>query len=140
MATSALAQRRNALVRHSASAPAARFGQFATWSAIEDAGHYHSKPGAVTRPIVSRQARPRSRGIKMRHFGRPSHITFKNPDFIKYAESFGAKGYRVERAQDLAPTLKRGLEDKVVAIVDCRVDYSGNMKLTHRLKELRSPL
>ena len=34
---------------------------------------------------------------QLRHFGRPSHIEFKNPDFVKYAESFGAKGYRVER-------------------------------------------
>ena len=46
---------------------------------------------------------------QLRHFGRPSHITFKNPDFVKYAESFGAKGYRVERAEDLIPTLKRAL-------------------------------
>ena len=77
---------------------------------------------------------------QLRHFGRPSHITFKNPDFVKYAESFGAKGYRVERAEDLVPTLKRALEDKVVAIVDCPVDYSENMKLTARLKEMTSPL
>ena len=77
---------------------------------------------------------------QLRHFGRPSHITFKNPDFVKYAESFGAKGYRVERAQDLVPTLKRALDDKVVAIVDCAVDYSENMKLTERLKNLKSPV
>jgi acetolactate synthase-1/2/3 large subunit len=77
---------------------------------------------------------------QLRHFGRPSHITFKNPDFVKYAESFGAKGYRVERAQDLVPTLKRALDDKVVAIVDCPVDYSENMKLTERLKGLKSPV
>jgi acetolactate synthase-1/2/3 large subunit len=77
---------------------------------------------------------------QLRHFGRPSHITFKNPDFVKYAESFGAKGYRVERTEDLIPTLKRALEDKVVAVVDCPVDYSENMKLTQRLKDLKSPL
>jgi acetolactate synthase-1/2/3 large subunit len=77
---------------------------------------------------------------QLRHFGRASHITFKNPDFVKYAESFGAKGYRVERAEDLVPTLKRALDDKVVAIVDCPVDYSENMKLTDRLKEMTSPL
>ena len=45
---------------------------------------------------------------QLRHFGRPSHIAFKNPDFVKYAESFGAKGYRVERAEDLLPTLEEG--------------------------------
>jgi len=77
---------------------------------------------------------------QLRHFGRPSHITFKNPDFVKYAESFGAKGYRVDRAEDLVPTLKRALDDDTVAIGDCRVDYSENMKLTNRLKDLTSPL
>lgn len=77
---------------------------------------------------------------QMRHFGRPSHIEFKNPDFVKYAESFGAKGYRVERAADLVPTLKRALADDTVVIIDCPVDYSQNMKLTQKLKELVSPL
>jgi acetolactate synthase I/II/III large subunit len=77
---------------------------------------------------------------QLRHFGRPSHIAFKNPDFVKYAESFGAKGYRVERTADLVPTLKRALADDTVAIIDCPVDYSENMKLTERLKNLASPL
>jgi acetolactate synthase-1/2/3 large subunit len=77
---------------------------------------------------------------QLRHFGRPSHVTFNNPDFVKYAESFGAKGYRVERTADLIPTLKRALEDKVVAVIDCPVDYSQNMLLTQQLKDLASPL
>ncbi len=77
---------------------------------------------------------------QLRHFGRSSHITFKNPDFVKYAESFGAKGYRVERAEDLAPTLRQAIADDTVVIVDCPVDYSENMKLTARLKEMKSPL
>jgi len=77
---------------------------------------------------------------QLRHFGRPSHISFKNPDFVKYAESFGAKGYRVERTEDLVPTLKRAFADETVVIVDCPVDYSENMKLTERLKNLTSPL
>jgi acetolactate synthase I/II/III large subunit len=77
---------------------------------------------------------------QLRTFGRPSHIAFKNPDFVKYAESFGAKGYRVERAEDLVPTLKKALADNTVVIIDCPVDYSENMKLTERLKTLKSPL
>jgi acetolactate synthase-1/2/3 large subunit len=77
---------------------------------------------------------------QLRHFGRPSNISFKNPDFVKYAESFGAKGYRVERTQDLVPTLKKALADDTVAIIDCPVDYSENMKLTQRLKELVCPV
>ncbi|MBV8135655.1 MAG: acetolactate synthase large subunit [Deltaproteobacteria bacterium] len=77
---------------------------------------------------------------QLRHFGRPSHIAFKNPDFVKYAESFGAKGYRVESTKDLQPTLKQALAQDTVSIIDCPVDYSENMKLTQRLKEMVSPL
>jgi len=77
---------------------------------------------------------------QLRHFGRPSNITFNNPDFIKYAESFGAKGYRVESAGDLLPTLKKAIADNTVVIVDCPVDYSENMKLTEKLGELVCPI
>ena len=77
---------------------------------------------------------------QLRDFGRPSHIGFKNPDFVKYAESFGAKGYRVERAVDLVPILKQALADDTVAIIDCPVDYSENMKLTRKLEKLVSPV
>ena len=77
---------------------------------------------------------------QQRDFGRPSHIAFKNPDFVKYAESFGAKGYRVERAADLVTLLKHALADNTVSIIDCPVDYSENMKLTKKLKDLVSPV
>lgn len=77
---------------------------------------------------------------QLRTFGRPSHVSFDNPDFVKYAESFGAKGYRIEKAASLLPTLKRALADDTVSIIDCPVDYSENMKLTGKLKELESPL
>jgi acetolactate synthase-1/2/3 large subunit len=77
---------------------------------------------------------------QLRRFGRPSHVDFKNPDFVKYAESFGAKGYRVERTQDLIPILTQAFGDNTVVIIDCPVDYSENMKLTKKLQELSSPL
>jgi acetolactate synthase-1/2/3 large subunit len=77
---------------------------------------------------------------QLRHFGRSSHVEFKNPDFVKYAESFGAKGYRVQRAQDLRPTLEQAIADDTVVIIDCPVDYAENMKLTARLKDMKSPL
>jgi acetolactate synthase-1/2/3 large subunit len=77
---------------------------------------------------------------QLRHFGRSSHVEFNNPDFVKYAESFGAKGYRVQRAQDLRPTLEKALADDTVVIIDCPVDYGENMKLTARLKDMKSPL
>ena len=77
---------------------------------------------------------------QLRHFGRPSHITFNNPDFVKFAESFGAKGYRVEAADQLVPTLKQAIADDTVVIIDCPVDYSENMKLTEKLGNLVCPI
>jgi len=77
---------------------------------------------------------------QMKKFGRPSYIDFNNPDFVKYAESFGAKGYRVESAEDLLPTLHQAVKDDTVVIVDCAVDYQENMKLTARLGGLVCPI
>jgi acetolactate synthase-1/2/3 large subunit len=74
----------------------------------------------------------------MRKLGRPSHIEFYNPDFVMYAESFGAKGYRVERSEDLKPVLTQAIADDTVVIIDCPVDYSENMKLTEELSRLTS--
>jgi acetolactate synthase-1/2/3 large subunit len=38
------------------------------------------------------------------------------------------------------PTLKKAIDDDTVVIIDCPVDYSENMLLTSRLKEMKSPL
>lgn len=75
---------------------------------------------------------------QMRKLGRPSHIDFHNPDFVKYAQSFGAKGYRVESTDQLIPILQRAIADDTVVIIDCPVDYSENMKLTEELTRLTS--
>lgn len=70
------------------------------------------------------------------HFGRPSHIDFTNPDFVKFAESFGARGYCVTKTEALLPTLKQAIADQTVVIIDVAVDYSENMKLTEKLGKL----
>jgi acetolactate synthase-1/2/3 large subunit len=75
-----------------------------------------------------------------RRFGRDTQIQFNNPDFVMYAESFGAKGYRVESADDLLPTIKKAIADDTVVIIDCPVDYSENMKLTEKLGNLVCPI
>ena len=72
---------------------------------------------------------------QMNHYGRPSHVDFNNPDFVKYAESFGAKGYRINRTEELLPTLQKALADDTVSIIDCPVDYAENLKLTAKLGE-----
>lgn len=77
---------------------------------------------------------------QMRKLGRTSHVEFTNPNFVQYAESFGAKGYRVERTEDLKPILEQAIADDTVVIIDCPVDYSENMKLTEELSRLTSSL
>jgi acetolactate synthase-1/2/3 large subunit len=75
-----------------------------------------------------------------RRFGRHGDISFTNPDFVKYAEAFGAKGYRVNAADELLPTLQQAFADNTVVVVDVAVDYSENMKLTEKLGNLVCPI
>jgi acetolactate synthase I/II/III large subunit len=77
---------------------------------------------------------------QLRHFGRASHVSFQNPDFVKYAESFGAKGYRVESAGDLGRILRQAIASRKVTIIDCPVDYRENMKLTEKLQHMVCPI
>ncbi len=72
--------------------------------------------------------------------GRHSHVAFTNPDFVRFAESFGAKGYRIQSAEELLPTLKRALADDVVSVIACPVDSSENIRLTDQLGKLTEPL
>ena len=73
-------------------------------------------------------------------FGRQAAVSFENPDFVKLAESFGAKGYQVGSADELAPTLEKALADDAVSIVACPVDYAENARLIERLGALTEPL
>ncbi len=61
---------------------------------------------------------------------------FTNPDFVTYAESFGAKGYRISSAEELLPTLRNALEDDTVSVIACPVNYSANSDLIASLGEL----
>ncbi|MCX4530501.1 acetolactate synthase large subunit [Streptomyces sp. NPDC002596] len=70
---------------------------------------------------------------------RHSHTRFTNPDFVAYAESFGAQGYRIETAGQLLPVLQRALAGDGVSVIACPVDYSENLRLTERLGALHGP-
>jgi acetolactate synthase I/II/III large subunit len=65
---------------------------------------------------------------------------FGNPDFVAYAESFGAKGYRITSAAELLPTLSMALDDDTVSVIACPVDYSANSALIASLGELDESL
>jgi acetolactate synthase-1/2/3 large subunit len=77
---------------------------------------------------------------QMNNFGRPAHIDFTNPDFVTYAQAFGAKGYRVESSDELVPILNDAFEQKVPSVIDCPVDYAENLRLTDELGHLTCPI
>jgi acetolactate synthase-1/2/3 large subunit len=68
--------------------------------------------------------------------GRTAAVSFGNPDFVRFAESFGAKGYAIGAADELLPTLRRALEDEAVSVIACPVDYAENRKLVETLGAL----
>jgi acetolactate synthase I/II/III large subunit len=72
--------------------------------------------------------------------GEHHYVKFGNPDIVKFAESFGAKGYRISHADELLPTLRTALADDGVSLICCPVDYSENLRLTDRLGELDETL
>ncbi|WP_291781307.1 acetolactate synthase large subunit [Cecembia sp.] len=53
-------------------------------------------------------------------------LDYNNPDFVQYAQSYGAKGYRPESDQDFQNILDECLASKGVKLVDLSVDYSLN--------------
>ncbi|MBI2655358.1 acetolactate synthase large subunit [Candidatus Woesearchaeota archaeon] len=65
---------------------------------------------------------------------------FMNPDFVKYAESFGAKGYKVQKAEDFSKMLKDALKQDTVCIIDVPVDYSENYELVKKLGQEICPV
>ncbi|GAA4323207.1 acetolactate synthase large subunit [Pigmentiphaga soli] len=65
-------------------------------------------------------------------------MTFGNPDFVKYAESYGAKGTRVQAVDDLAPALERAFAGGGVHLVAVPIDYSENERVL--VEELRERL
>ncbi len=76
---------------------------------------------------------------QMNRFRRSSNVHFGNPDFVKYADAFGAKGYRVQRTEALPDILREALANDTVSIIDCPVDYRENVKLTEQLGSLVCP-
>lgn len=73
-------------------------------------------------------------------FGHNLDTRFGNPDFIGFAQSFGAKGYRISAAGELLPTLRQALDDDTVSVIACPVDYSANNALIASLGELDESL
>ena len=72
--------------------------------------------------------------------GHEVDTAFGNPDFVAYAESFGAVGKRITAADELLPTLREALAADTVTVIACPVDYRDNLRLTDALGELDDSL
>ena len=68
-------------------------------------------------------------------YGKSAGVNFGSVDFVKYAESFGATGLRVEKAQDLEKVLDQAFATEGPVVVDIPVDYSDNKELGKQILE-----
>ncbi|MDC8829875.1 acetolactate synthase large subunit [Alteromonas gilva] len=55
-------------------------------------------------------------------------LDYGNPDFVEYANSYGASGHRVTAIDELGPLMRECLQTPGVHVIDCPVDYSQNDK------------
>ena len=63
-------------------------------------------------------------------------MTFGNPDFVRYAEAYGAKGSRVGSVEELVPVLEAAFKGGGVHLVEIPIDYSENTRVL--VEELRN--
>lgn len=66
-------------------------------------------------------------------YGRSSGVKLGGVDFVKFAESFGAKGFRVTDSSSLESVMKEALAFEGVSLVDVEIDYQGNIELAQQL-------
>ncbi|MDD2439011.1 MAG: acetolactate synthase large subunit [Methanosarcinaceae archaeon] len=59
------------------------------------------------------------------HF-EPFALDYGNPNFARFAESFGAAGFQVKEKDELAKVLNMAFALNKVAVVECPIDYSAN--------------
>lgn len=62
-------------------------------------------------------------------YKRETAVKFNPIDLVKYAQSFGATGYRVNHSSELADILATALADKTVSIIEVPIDYSDSLEL-----------
>lgn len=59
-------------------------------------------------------------------------LDFSNPCFVKYAESYGATGHRLEATDDLVPLMEKCQAEGGVHLLDVPVDYSDNDRILNK--------
>ena len=68
-------------------------------------------------------------------------LTYGNPDFVKYAEAYGAFGHRVTSAASLPDLLCECLNTNGVHLIEVPIDYSDNDRILNRdIRELSAQI
>ena len=76
-------------------------------------------------------------GMDFPNFG----MDMGNPDFVRYAESYGAHGHRPASADEFAPLLEHTLRTPGVHLIEVPIDYSDNDRILNReIKELSAKI
>lgn len=68
-------------------------------------------------------------------------LDFGNPDFVAYAQSYGASGHRIAATAELKPLMEKCFAEGGVHLIDVQVNYSQNDRiLNNEIRELASKL
>jgi acetolactate synthase-1/2/3 large subunit len=70
-------------------------------------------------------------------YGRESGVVFGMPDIVRFAQSFGAKGFRIDRPEAILPTLKKAMNASGPVLIDVPIDYSDNRSLCEAMEKER---
>jgi acetolactate synthase I/II/III large subunit len=75
--------------------------------------------------------------MKFQNYG----MDMGNPDFVKYAESYGARGWRPNSVKEFREMLEKSLELPGVDLIELAIDYSDNDRVLNReIRELSAKL
>ncbi|MDC1382806.1 acetolactate synthase large subunit [Candidatus Puniceispirillum sp.] len=55
-------------------------------------------------------------------------LEYNNPDFVRYAESYGARGHQIMSVEALSSTIDMAFREGGVHLIDLPIDYSENVK------------
>ncbi len=69
-------------------------------------------------------------------FDRSYGVDFQNPDFVRFAESFGIAGKRVDEPSELEQTLKTALRMNELVLIEIPIDSGENLKLGEHLGKM----
>ena len=69
------------------------------------------------------------------HYGRTAGVQLGAYDVVKFAEAFGCKGYSINKADELAQTLREALNQTVPALIHIPIDYSDNLELMQHVHQ-----